>query len=159
MTEPASTTPEAPGATHDRTIDRVQLLNVIVFVLAAGALFLVAIQESSRLLGIVLLCWLAVFGSGALWLDHVLLNIARRARGDVPFRSLFGRALRKNLKSGSVVLFDDPADLDAYRVAYGRILRYLVLSCALLFVLALVVSWRDLADIHYVMFRATAPTL
>lgn len=146
-----------PG--HDRTIDRVQLLNVSVFVVSALVLFALAVQDASRLLGIVLLCWLAIFGSGALWLDHRLLTIARRARADVPFRELFGRSLRRHLRDGETVLFDDPQDLAAYRTAYGRILRYLALSCALLFVMALAASWQDLADIHYVMFRATAPTL
>jgi hypothetical protein len=144
---------------HDRTIDRVQLANASVFVVAALTLFVVAVRGGSGSIGVGLLAWLFIFGAGALWLDHQLLQIARRARGDVPFRELFGRALRRNLRERPEYLFARPEDAEAYRAAYRRILQFLGVSVVLLIGITFVFVWPQLVELHYVLYRAKPPTL
>lgn len=145
--------------THDRTVDRVQLANASVFVVAALTLFVVTVRGDASAIGVGLLAWLFVFGAGALWLDHQLLQIARRARGDVPFRELFGRALRRNLRERPEYLFARPEDAVAYRAAYRRVLQFLGVSVVLLVAITSVFVWPQLVELHYVLYRAKPPTL
>jgi hypothetical protein len=145
--------------THDRTVDRVQLANASVFVIAALTLFVITVRGDASAIGVGLLAWLFVFGAGALWLDHQLLQIARRARGDVPFRELFGRALRRNLRERPEYLFARPEDAAAYRAAYRRVLQFLGVSVVLLVAITSVFVWPQLVELHYVLYRAKPPTL
>ncbi|MFT4706091.1 MAG: hypothetical protein ACI81R_003809 [Bradymonadia bacterium] len=139
----------------DRLISALQATNSIVFVIAGAVVFGATMDSpGAQMVGIVTLVWLFAFGSGALWLDHQLLNQARLARHDVPLKNLFGRKVRRALREAPDTIFDSAHDAERYKALHSQIFGVVIVASLALFALLTWASWEVLGDLHYILFTA-----
>ncbi len=130
----------------------IRTINVVALLATACLLFGVAVAPTTSDVGLVFLAWLTVFGSGAVWLDHKLLDAALAVRGDIRVLELFSRRGRRGLREDPDAYFS-AEDHARFRKWYRTVVVFVGAAVVVLTALTAATTADDVRELWAVMVQ------